>query len=214
MRVRRSSVPRSRTSTWPDMPRWMTRASSAWSRLRSTTGEASGSQRNFPRRGAPSKRAPGHPSDEVLGGAVVAAQRALVEHGDGCDGRAGHHGCEAQAHDLDLEAAQALRRLQLASRPPARQPSRPASCWCRRPRPHPAARDARRRGSAWSGPARCRSRHTSGRPRPRRAASSCRLVFGSMAAPNAVRGLHERADEPQHEGRLQRQPRDRGRRHR
>jgi len=48
------------------------------------------------------ERRAGQPFHEVLGGAVVAAQRSLVEHFDATHRGAGDGGLEAGAHDLDL----------------------------------------------------------------------------------------------------------------
>lgn len=45
---------------------------------------------------------PGEPVNEVFGGPVVALQRALVEHLDALDRRAGDGGREAVTHDLNL----------------------------------------------------------------------------------------------------------------
>lgn len=87
----------------------------------------------------PAQPGPGQALDEVFRRAVMALERALVEHLDRVDRRARDGGLQAVAHDLDLgklghgggpglSAATAARR-----RPRAPRPSRLASCSCPRP---------------------------------------------------------------------------------
>ena len=149
-------------------------------------------QRNLPRRDGAAKRGAGEAVDEVLGGPGMTAQRPLVEHLDARHRRAGDGGDRARrARPRPREAQARGRQLPISAwvaagspRRRAPRPSRPASCSSRRPiamtsppNPTVGVETLRVIGAAVGDQV---VRQALARAR---VDSSCRLVFGSIAAP-------------------------------